>query len=252
MNTIEFNNDVSFLVKTFNRPSHLYRLLNSISKYYPNIKTIVLDDGNLQLDVKKYKDVELHKIPFNQGIAYGRNLLCQLADTKYVISLDDDFIVCEKSNFYKLYELITTTNYDLIGGTVYDKEKGERHFEGTIFFKDHELHILPIEYKNELERCDIVHNFFIAKLLPLKSISWDNNLKINEHIDFFIQAKGKMNIAYYKESYILHDRIPIDEQYMKYRNKVEPYNQYFANKYNVNTLYLFGSCRTLKSTNKWR
>ena len=242
MNPIEFNKNVTFLIKTFNRPFHLYRLLNSISDYYPNAKKIIVNDGDIHIDLTKYPNVSLHTLPFNQGISYGRNFLCQLANTKYIMLLDDDFIITKNSNLHKLFELIETTDYDMIAGSVYDKENGKRKLEGTILFKENELHILPINSDNEIIKCDFIPNFFIAKLSSLKKISWDNHLKINEHIDFFIRAKGKLNIACYKKPYILHDKMPINENYVAYRNLTEQYNKYFANKYDVHTIYIFDSC----------
>lgn len=252
MKLIDFNKDVSILIKTFNRPIHLKRLLSSIYKYLPEIQTVVVDDGNLQHSICDFKKVELHTIPFNQGIAYGRNLLAQLAKTKYVISLDDDFVIIDNSNFYKLFELISKTNYDIIGGTVIDKMKGERHFEGNITFDGNKLHISSIQPGKEIEKCDIIHNFFIAKTAALLAVKWDNNLKNYEHLDFFIQAKDKINIGYFKDAFVLHDRTPINEEYMKYRNHTNPYELYFANKYNVSEIHLFDTVITLNTTEKWR
>ena len=54
-----FEDEVTFLIKTFEREYCLKRLLDSIKKYYPNNRVIILNDSfsdyedNIQNDNKK-------------------------------------------------------------------------------------------------------------------------------------------------------------------------------------------------------
>lgn len=235
-----FLDKVTIVIKTFNRPYHLDRLIKSILTFYPNIKIIIANDGNDNIDYN-IENIKVYNLPFNLGIAYGRNFLVEAVTSDYLITLDDDFIVTEKSNFLLLQNLICNSEYDIIGGTVFCVDKGERHFEGTIKFTENSIFVKRIicEFDNKIQKCDVIHNFFIAKRTAFLSVKWDNNLKNYEHLDFFIQAIGKLKIGYYPLVEITHNQNPKYEHYLKYRLHTNPYIDYFFSKYNVSILELF-------------
>lgn len=236
----DFLNKVTIVVKTFNRPYHLDRLINSILHFYPNIKIIIANDGNDNIQYC-FKNITVYNLPFNLGIAYGRNFLASKVNTNYYITLDDDFIVTEKSDFYSLYDLICNSEFDIIGGTVFCVDKGERHFEGIVKFNKNSILVERVfnNYDNKIQECEVIHNFFIAKREVFLSVKWDNNLKNYEHLDFFIQAKGKLKIGYCPFVEITHNQNPKYEHYLQYRLNVNPYIDYFFSKYNVSVLELF-------------
>ena len=59
MSSLHIERDVTIIIKTFNRPDCLHRLLESVRKYNPCVKVLVADDGTDRLDdkhIKKYVD----------------------------------------------------------------------------------------------------------------------------------------------------------------------------------------------------
>jgi len=89
----ELLNELTIVIKTFERYKTLARLLRSIRKYYPSVKIIIVDDS---LHPKKIKDVQKIDMPYNSGISAGRNEALKHVATKYTLFLDDDFVFLER------------------------------------------------------------------------------------------------------------------------------------------------------------
>ena len=105
----------------------LKRLLESISKYYPSVAVIIADDTPPelyeQISIKEFPNVKQFKMPARSGFFAGRALAISQVLTEYFITVDDDFIMTEKTWLEDLLEIIDESGYDLIGGTVTEKSE---------------------------------------------------------------------------------------------------------------------------------
>ena len=102
------------------------------------------------------------------------------------------------------------------------------------------MKISRIDLNGNLQQCDILHNFFIARTAKVISVGWDNVLKNYEHLDFFVQAKiKKVKVGYLPEVAVDHNRNPKDENYLSYRLDTKRYLDYFFKKYCIKRLTLF-------------
>jgi len=206
--------DVTIIIKTFLRPNALANLLQSIKKYYPNIKIYVADDSDkprIRKDVDEY-----FVLPFDSGISYGRNYLIDRVKTKYVMLLDDDTIFTENTKIEWALEVFNQSNkIDLVSG----------YYLPEIFYgsltKDNNNLVRNMRLARTIidgfPIFDFVPNFFVAKTEKLKNIKWNEKLKILEHTEFFWRAKGKINCTYLPYFISINSHIKTKGLYLKYR-----------------------------------
>jgi len=200
--------DVTLLVKACDRHNCVLRLLKSIRQFYPGVPVIVLDDGETDPGDAVYEhDVQYC---FNQGADYGlskgRNMLVDLADTRFVVILDDDFVFTRKTNLEALRHFVAGGIFDLAGGAVRE-QGGVKHFEGMLEMKGTTLH------RTHVKLCapgfvDAVPNFFLAERAVLQKLRWNEQLKLGEHQAFFLDAKAAgAKVGFLPDVEIYHDRL---------------------------------------------
>lgn len=117
--------EITVLVKTFNRYKPSTELIISVNKSYPTLKVIVADDGILNQE-RYYRRlgnrIKYYKLKYDQGLSHGRNYLVKKAKTKYVLILDDDFQFTNKTNLYALYQQHITFDADIVSGKLDDRQ----------------------------------------------------------------------------------------------------------------------------------
>ena len=189
---------LTIVIKTFERPYCVNRIIDSIFHYYPKMLIIVADDSRNPGEIDL---VDYHKLPFNSGISYGRNFLINKVRTKYFLLLDDDFIFTEKTNLNTLLNILEHNGIDLVAGNIMENLKlrglsgiGVMRQEGRTLF------ITRKEYTAKLPNyytCDFVPNFFMANTKRIKEAgAWDNELKVQEHWAFFYKIRGSKSLNF--------------------------------------------------------
>lgn len=214
----ELLNELTIVVKTFERYKTLARLLRSIRKYYPSVKIVVVDDS---LHPKEVKGVEKITMPYNSGISAGRNAALGCVATKYTLFLDDDFVFSRKTKIEdSLYLIDSDSRIDILGGKVIDLPFFTIHDYSKIgLYPTNSQPVAPIGSKiSGLPVYDKVPNFFICRTDRVKKVGWDNQLKKIEHADFFTRARGVLLTVYDEKFACLHAPTPFDGKYMKFRN----------------------------------
>lgn len=242
--------DITILIKTFLRKKSLYRLLDSIEKYFLEIKIVIVDDGqeNLNEELKKYKGLKInyYKIPYDSGLSFGRNFGLSQIKTKYFLLCDDDFIFTNETNILKLKEILEHEKVDIVGGVIKNRlnyfegsyRKRLKNFIKYYFNRDTPIHNyygnilkseneLIVEYFNKSNfdkriRTDICLNFFLGDTKKiLNAGGWNYKLKIGEHTDFFVRMKeNHLKVISTKEC--ICDHFPLKEgEYKKFRNRTE-------------------------------
>lgn len=84
--------DVTFCIKTFNRPETLKICLRHLFRYAEGNKIIVCDDSTNYVDYPKdiLEKITLLRTEPNIGVARGRNLLMRVVESEYLFLTDDD------------------------------------------------------------------------------------------------------------------------------------------------------------------
>jgi glycosyltransferase involved in cell wall biosynthesis len=204
----KLNSMLTIVIKTFERPCCINRIIDSIFHYYPKMMIIVADDSRNPGEIDS---VDYHKLPFNSGISYGRNFLIDKVKTKYFLLLDDDFIFTEKTDLNTLLNILEHNDIDLLAGNIMENLK-LRGLSGIGVMRQEggTLYITRKEYIDKLPNyytCDFVPNFFMADTERIKQAgAWDNELKVQEHWAFFYKLRGKVKTAFCPEVEIEHKR----------------------------------------------
>lgn len=199
---------LTIVIKTFERPYCINRIIDSIFYYYPKMTVIVADDSSNPGEIDF---VDYHKLPFNSGISYGRNFLLDKVKTKYFLLLDDDFFFTEKTNLDTLLNVLEQNDIDLVAGNL-KENLNLREFSGigVMRLEGRTLYITRKKYIAKFPNyytCDFVPNFFMANTKRIKQAgAWDNELKVQEHWAFFYKIRGKVKTAFCPEVEIEHKR----------------------------------------------
>ncbi len=186
------------IIKAFERPRALRRLVKSLQRFYPTMRIIVADDS--LREPTPPPGVEFIRLEPDTGASEGRNQLLQRVATPLFWQLDDDFELTKGTSFEKLATPVAQADADIVGGDcIRCKRKWFgwlRHkpspFYGRIDFRDGELRLSPGEHRRDEGYlvCDIVPQFFVARTKTIVDMGgWDSELKTEEHEEFFVRCQ---------------------------------------------------------------
>lgn len=254
--------EITVLIKTLDRYDCLQKLIKSLIKRYPNIRILIGDDSKVSCKEKieskfgKY-NIEVFELPEDCGLSYGRNYLVKKVKTPYFLLCDDDFVIDKKTDINYALKKIKEKDLDIIGGYVRNykiiksfKDRiislgqtilryeiptnyiGTVRTEGNIFYADYIVKQFP-----EYEETDLVLNFFLAKTDVIKNKNlWDEDLKLQEHTEFFYRAKlNGLKIATTNHLSVQHHPVQT-KGYDKKRGR--NYTQIFMEKYGFEKMVL--------------
>lgn len=218
---------IDVIIKTFERPQCLERLVLSIAKHYPTAHIIIGDDSK-RFDVGFYKNLYdkafaaglivkpiAYNLGYDKGLSYGRNELVRRSDADYILLLDDDFVFTEQTNI-ELFEHVLNSDpsVGVVGGMLLDSTSGkELHFEGIFEKKGKTLRHKAdgdkwqgdvVQYKYT----GFVLNFALFRRRLFNEVMWDEAIKIQgEHTDFYLRlAQTAWRVAYTPDVKALHQQ----------------------------------------------
>lgn len=208
------NDEVTIIIKTFQRPSCLNKLVESIRWFHPFIRIVIADDSKdesaiVSIPTVLKKNLHYMLLPFDSGASYGRNRALAEVTTPYVVTLDDDFIFTKDTKLEVWLDILKNSNIDLVGGNV-DNIRYEACFEI-------ENKVLKYVRKNKGEEygCklyDLVLQFWMAKTEKIKGFGgWCDEFLTQDHSVFFLQAFNKIKIGYTDKVSIDHKPIRTQE-----------------------------------------
>ena len=255
---------IDMCITTFMRPDLLERLLLSIVKYYPDAN-IYIADQNKKFFVKQYRELwdkltnaglqnKPHAInlPYDCGLSYARNYLVDNTPNDYKLILEDDFIFTEKTILEKMYKLINLNeNVGVVGGCI--TQAGQRvNFEHK--YEMHDDILKQVSDGNNWQEFDglrykrtgCVFNFALFKKEVFNHVKWDNDLKVCEHNDFFLNWPKGWDILYLPEVKIGHEKTK-DEEYKQFRGRTNEFMKIMMEKWNITEIrYINGFTYQLK------
>ena len=225
------NESVTAVIKTFERPKELKRLIESIKHFYPDMKIIVVDDSQ---NPSKIEGVKTITMPYDSGVSAGRNLAVSAVETKYLLLLDDDFVFYRKTDLEPVVKKMDKyTEIDILGGEVVDLP-----LYISAEYKRASLHptskdpIMPYGSTiGGMEVQDKVANFYIGRTESIKQVGWDDRIKRLDHADFFTRAKGVLTSVFDPDFKVLHAQTPFNKTYMDKRNAYEEDQKLIFEKY---------------------
>ena len=211
------NTQLTALVKTFERPHALRRLVASIRRLYPGLPIIVVDDSR---QPSRLPGVELVTLPFDSGVSAGRNAGLARVTTPYVLLLDDDRIFFRRTGLAPALEILQANpQIDLLAGKVLDLPfYTSVDCTSKALFSTRVPPTLPPGSRIAgLPVYDWLPNFYIARTERLRLVGWDPQIKRLDHTDFFTRARGLLTSVYDDRLQCLHAQTPFDTFYMDRR-----------------------------------
>lgn len=208
---------VTLLVKTFERPALLRRLVTSIRRMYPSVPIVVVDDSR---EPSVLPGVETITLPFDQGVSAGRQAGLARVATPYVMVLDDDFIFYRATRIERAVELLERQpRIDLVGGQLIDLPylRLREPPLGRIFPTSATPREPIGSTIDGLMVCDKVANFYVARTEGIRQVGWTPALRRVDHADFFTRALGVLVSVFDRDLRAFHAQTPFDAAYMAHR-----------------------------------
>ena len=224
--------DVTVVVKTFERPATLRRMLASVRTVFAG-PIIVADDSRhpVELDLP---GVRVLTLPFDSGIGAGRTALLAAVETEFLLMCDDDFILLPDFDIARAVGYLRRNpGVDLFGGRVLnlpDLTSTNYHHQALLATRGVPrarqgtlIDGLPVLYK--------VPNFYLARTGSVRSVGYDPHLKRVDHNDFFTTAYGRIVCVQDRTWVCLHAQTLFDAHYQAVRTDFSADLQYLAHKW---------------------
>lgn len=184
------------IIRTFDRPKALKRLVKSIRKFHPAMKVLVADDG---IEAASTKQVDLIRLPSEKGQAAAHNALLARVRTPYFLLLDDQAELHRESQLARLLELVATDRLDVAAGEIIASQKKLWFFTKRKSDPQHGLLEIAGDRLTLIAGsrsqgdgfwwCDLVGNFFVARTERVRAMGgWDPELRDDGREEFFFRA----------------------------------------------------------------
>ncbi|XP_051744743.1 beta-1,4 N-acetylgalactosaminyltransferase 1-like isoform X2 [Ctenopharyngodon idella] len=220
----DINSQVTIITKTFLRYKELKVLIQSIRKFYPNIKIIIADDS-LKPEKVSGNNIEHYIMPPAQGWFAGRNLAVSQVTTKYFLWVDDDFVFLNGTRIESFVEIMEAVpELDILGGEVsgdqyyfsFEYEEGDE-VDGGCLRRVKKVFHQPLPYFDDCFLVDGVVNYFLGRTDAVRRVGFDPFLKRVGHSEFFMDGLGRLLVASCKGLSIGHQKHKHRGKYLSFR-----------------------------------
>ena len=218
--------NVTFIFKSFQRQRMAKQLYWNIQKYYPGVRVIIADDSAKPLDLQD-DHAEVIQLPFNSGLSYGINRALEKVETPFVIRMDDDELLTPYTNFHgQLRFLLEHPEVDL-AAVAYIPMPLCPPLEKTVkaYYAQNmsnALRPLKIPHLTPIDEKHIVigkpPNLFIARTQALRTVGYDDQIRMMDHNEFFFRAAGILVSVLDPTAFVLHRHDSFNRNYQNYRN----------------------------------
>jgi hypothetical protein len=197
---------VTIGITAFRRPWCLVRLQASIRRFYPDLPVVVLEtDSNL---------------------SRGRNELARAVATPFLLLCEDDFEFCEQTRIEVLVDVLAhDAEIGGVGGEMVE-EPHPRIWAHNYHRRGDEIVMCPST--DPIRRtpggvvyqpCQLIFNFVLFRRELLRQVSWDEDMPLNEHMDYYwrVSRCTDWRMAVARGIAIIHHRDRTDEEYCRLR-----------------------------------
>ncbi len=237
----------AILVTTFLRDTLLFRCIESIEKYYPDVPIFIGDNGDDTPEKQKFfngrKNCTYIILPFDLGVAGVRNEAIKRIPRsyKYLFIAEDDIVF---DGGFKLETLKAILDHDseigIVGGYLKTSSSQEQHYEGMYRIEGDKHYMEKINSPKwnglgdvKYCLCDFILNVFLMRLdVWHTGFKWDPQFKTAlEHADFFmnlkytiinkrpVQRKKAWKVAYTPDAWLWHLQGATTERYEGFRSR---------------------------------
>ena len=194
--------NVTIIFKSFERQKMAMRLYRNIQSYYPGVRVIIADDSSKPLDLQD-DSLQVIQLPFNSGLSYGLNRALEKVETPYVMRMDDDELLTVKTclgaqvKFLEMHPEVDLVGFcTLTAIRCMNPDKEVSRF--TSFSMKGAPQPLRIPHMTQIDGNHFVMgkvpNLYVARTDKVRSIGWDENIRMMDHQDFFWRAAGNLGL----------------------------------------------------------
>ena len=212
---------ITVVIKTFERPSKLRRLVGSIRRQYPGLTIVVADDSK---NPSQLPEVETVVLPFDSGVSAGRNAGLAQVKTDYVLLLDDDYVFYRHTDVLNAFKKLSSNPaIDILAGQeIYLPLRHSPDYSvGVLYSTDREPLVPQGALIDGLPVLKKVPNFYIGRTEKVREVGWDDSLKRVDHADFFTRAVGVLVCVQDVSFRVLHYPSYFDRRYLGVKRDVE-------------------------------
>lgn len=233
-------NNVTFIVKSFERQRFVKGLCNNLAKMYPGTSIIIADDSSEPLNVEM-PEVKVIHLPFNSGLSAGlAAALCEVK-TPYVMRLDDDELLTIRSKVHRELQFLEVhPELDLVG---FGHTTAIRLHSPKFNFKEYymnpmkdALRPLKIPHLTKIDDNHIVlgkvANIYLARTEKMREVGFDPNIRVIDHHEFFWRAAGIISSVIALDTVVFHRHNPYEKKYHTYRSDYSSDLEYIRDKHN--------------------
>lgn len=223
-------------------------LVRSIRVHHPRVRILLGNDGPTVLSQEAYvqndPNTEEVRLPSDSGISYGRNVMVNLTTTKFFLLLDDDHIFDDTTSLMTVVNALRDDTFDYVGLRVRNLPGIDEYERLGILIPRYVALIQKFEGM-DLTLCvwnenkgpsvygithpipvDVLHNAFLGNTEILRKHPWRNELKVNEHMTFFLDAKdANLSIGYLPSVFVHHRARDYSDCYYKVRFREDKFQQ---------------------------
>ena len=234
----EVGENVTFIVKSFERQRLAKGLCRNIAYFYPGVRIIIADDSKNPLRINQ-RNVQVLSLPFNSGLSAGLQAALNEVRTPYVMRMDDDELLTRKSLIHReLRFLMNHPELDLLGfGHMTAIRLHSPEFNFSQYYSS-SMEDAPCQLRiPHMTRLDERHlvlgkvaNIYLARTEGIKTVGFDPNIKVIDHHDFFWRAAGKLVSAAVLDTVVFHRHNPYNRHYNRFRSDYQTDLEYIREK----------------------
>lgn len=188
------HDDIAHIIPTHERPAVAQRLVDSILWQWPEASVYVCDDSRTPTTYDDATTVPAQA--YDIGLSAKRNALVAATSEPYLMLWDDDYVATPDTELWRFYELLEAREeIGVVGGEWLLGKQRQIWFTGRVDAEGPiKRHRPPQEPPSRLETSrgliryhdvDFVPNWLMARRETLEMAPWDEELKLQEHIEFF-------------------------------------------------------------------
>ena len=219
--------------KTFLRPATARRFVRTTRRAFTG--RIVLADDSPEPMAPPDDRTTVLRLPFNCGVAVGRNAAIAAATTPYVMVTDDDVVMTAGTDLAGAVSFLEEhADVDGVCATLIELPRWYTWPYGD----ERELfpgHLPPIRpYGETVGGLPVVMKgpqVYVARTDRLREVPYDENIRMVDHRDFFSSAAGRLVFVSAPQLAAFHARTPFDKTYSSYREDVGRDLSYLARKW---------------------
>jgi len=187
------------IIRTFERPKSLRRLLKSLRRHVPELKTLVADDS---IKSPGRNGPGYLRLPSEKGGAAALNALLARIRTPYFLLLDECTEWTADTELNPLFDLVAGDHLDIAAGTTITcrrklwliVKRTPQPTHGLFELAGDQLTLLPGHRSNGqgFQWCDFVGDCYLARTDKVRTLGgWDPELRDHYREEFFFRAHQK-------------------------------------------------------------